>query len=137
MIDDLETGIRRRDIFGDFEYVTALAVVYGITPLLVSAHSDSYVRLWDYFDEDNDTPLARLVGHNNAACALAVLQGPEPVVFSASYDGTIRVWDPLRAGAGGVGASLKVLRCCLCCYYYCYGCYCCCRVRLFDVYSSD
>ena len=84
MIDDLATGARKRDIFGDFEYVTAVAMVYGITPLIVSAHSDTCLRLWDYFDDDNDMPIAKLEGHNNSICSLAVLQGAEPVIFSGT-----------------------------------------------------
>jgi len=92
-VDDLNTGEAIKRIYGDFDWVYALRMVYGITPLIVSGHRDGTIRLWDFFEDLTDSPLKILSGHSNAVVALQVMQGVYPRIISASFDGLLKVWD--------------------------------------------
>lgn len=98
-VDDVKSGSVTREIFGDFDWVYSLAMVYGVTPLIVSAHRDNYIRAWDYFDAENNVPLFMMLGHTSAVLCVSVLQGAEPVLLSSSFDGTLRAWDLSNEGA--------------------------------------
>ena len=82
-----------RSISGDFDWVYSLAMIYGVTPLIASAHRDCYIRLWDYFDTDLLHPKIILSGHSHAVSTLTVLQGVHPILISGSFDTTISIWD--------------------------------------------
>lgn len=82
-----------RTISGDFDWVYSLAMIYGVTPLIASAHRDCYIRLWDYFDSDLLYPKIILSGHSHAVSSLCVLQGVHPLLISGSFDTTISIWD--------------------------------------------
>ena len=82
-----------RTISGDFDWVYSLAMIYGVTPLIASAHRDCYIRLWDYFDTDLEYPKIILSGHSHAVSSLYVLQGVHPLLISGSFDTTISIWD--------------------------------------------
>lgn len=98
-VDDVKSGRVTREIFGDFDWIYSLAMVYGVTPLIVSAHRDNCIRAWDYFDTDNNVPLFMMLGHTSAVLSASVLQGAEPVLLSSSFDGTLRAWDLSNEGA--------------------------------------
>jgi hypothetical protein len=87
------TGTLIRTLTGDFDWVYALEMVYGPTPLIASAHRDCQIRLWDYFDQDLEVPIMILSGHSHAVSSLLVIQGPYPILVSSSFDTTLSVWD--------------------------------------------
>lgn len=92
-IDQLDTGENIRCITGDFDWVYSIQMIYGVTPLLATAHRDCYIRLWDYFDIELEVPKIILAGHAHAVVSIGVFQGANPIIISASFDTTISVWD--------------------------------------------
>lgn len=92
-IDMLDTGENIRCYTGDFDWVYSICMIYGVTPLIATAHRDCYIRLWDYFDLELEVPKIILSGHAHAVVSIGVLQGANPLLVSASFDTTLSVWD--------------------------------------------
>jgi WD40 repeat protein len=91
LVEDIDSGEEFKCYTGDFDWVYSLKMIYGVTPLLASAHRDSFIRLWDYFDS-NPSPIRILSGHSHAVVSLEILQGVNPLIVSGSFDCTVSVW---------------------------------------------
>lgn len=92
-VDMLDTGENIRVLTGDFDWVYSIGMIYGVTPLIATAHRDCLIRLWDYFDTELEEPKIILSGHAHAVVSLGVFQGANPLLISASFDTTLSVWD--------------------------------------------
>lgn len=80
-----------REISEPFDWVNDISIVHGSNPLLVTAHGDGIVRVFDFFD--STVPARELLAHSGSVLAIDVLQGPTPRIVSCGYDGTAIVWD--------------------------------------------
>jgi ribosome biogenesis protein YTM1 len=71
-----------------------LSVDYSpASQLLVSGHSDNFVRIWDPRAKDGLVVKMKFAGHSNWVSAVSWCPSSMFMFASASYDGSVRVWD--------------------------------------------
>ncbi|OLY83384.1 Ribosome biogenesis protein WDR12-like protein [Smittium mucronatum] len=71
-----------------------LSIDYSaLSGLIVSGHTDKYIRIWDPRIEDSNVSSMSLGGHSKYVGAVKWSPNSPYMFSSASYDGSVKVWD--------------------------------------------
>ena len=92
------TNFHTRQVKMGYFDTTKIAILYSISPEIITCHSAGFLCIWDFFARENSSPLRILKGHSLPINDLAIIHGKlHNVIVSCSDDCSLWVWNDVHS----------------------------------------